>query len=98
MFKQASVRKPKASLVEGISSNNLGKPDFEIALIQHHEYCKALEKCGLSVLEIPSLSEFGLTKEDFPVLVEKAKVASSMKGNPVELTDEQLFRILERSL
>ncbi|KJF43120.1 iron-containing alcohol dehydrogenase [Draconibacterium sediminis] len=49
-------------------------------------------------LQIPSLSEFGLTKEDFPVLVEKAKVASSMKGNPVELTDEQLFRILERSL
>lgn len=49
-------------------------------------------------LQIPSLSEFGLTKEDFPVLVEKAKVASSMKGNPVELTNEQMFRILERSL
>lgn len=49
-------------------------------------------------LKIPSLSEYGLTKEDFPVLVEKAKVASSMKGNPVELTDEQLFCILDRSL
>ena len=49
-------------------------------------------------LQIPPLSEYGLRKEDFPVLVEKAKVASSMKGNPVELTDEQLFRILERSL
>ena len=49
-------------------------------------------------LQIPSLSEFGLTKEDFSILVEKAKVASSMKGNPVELADEQLFRILERSL
>ena len=49
-------------------------------------------------LQIPSLSEYGLTKEDFPVLVEKAKVASSMKGNPVELTDEQLFGILDRSL
>ena len=49
-------------------------------------------------LQIPSLSEYGLTKEDFPVLVEKAKVASSMKGNPVELTDEQLFCILDRSL
>ena len=49
-------------------------------------------------LKIPSLSEYGLTKEDFPILVEKAKVASSMKGNPVELTDEQLFCILDRSL
>lgn len=49
-------------------------------------------------LQIPSLSEFGLTKKDFPLLVEKAKVASSMKGNPLELTDKQLFRILEQSL
>nr|WP_321358559.1 iron-containing alcohol dehydrogenase [uncultured Draconibacterium sp.] len=49
-------------------------------------------------LQIPSLSEFGLSRDDFPVLVKKAKVASSMKGNPVELADEQLFRILERSL
>ncbi|WP_321370833.1 iron-containing alcohol dehydrogenase [uncultured Draconibacterium sp.] len=52
----------------------------------------------IAELQIPPLSEFGLAKEDFPVLVEKAKVASSMKGNPVKLTDEQLFRILERSL
>jgi alcohol dehydrogenase class IV len=49
-------------------------------------------------LQISTLSEFGLTQKDFPVLVEKAKAASSMKGNPVELTDKQLFRILERSL
>ena len=49
-------------------------------------------------LQIPPLSEFGLTEENFPVLVAKAKVSSSMKGNPVKLTDEQLFRILQRSL
>ncbi len=49
-------------------------------------------------LHIPSLSEFGLTEKDFPVLVEKGKASSSMKGNPVELTDKQLFRILEKSL
>ncbi len=49
-------------------------------------------------LEIPSLSEFGLTIKDFPGLVKKAKVSSSMKGNPVELTEDQLLRILEMSL
>lgn len=52
----------------------------------------------VSDLNLPGLSEFGLTRNDFPLLVEKAKASSSMKGNPVELTDEQLFRILERSL
>ncbi|QIA06938.1 iron-containing alcohol dehydrogenase [Draconibacterium halophilum] len=49
-------------------------------------------------LQVSTLSEFGLTQKDFPLLIEKAKVSSSIKGNPVELTDEQLFRILERSL
>lgn len=49
-------------------------------------------------LKIPSLSAFGLTSADFPVLVEKAKNASSMKGNPVELNVTQLTEILEKSL
>jgi alcohol dehydrogenase class IV len=49
-------------------------------------------------LKIPSLSAFGLTPDDFPVLVEKAKKASSMKGNPVVLDDESLMMILEKSV
>jgi len=48
-------------------------------------------------LRIPSLSNFGLTEKDFPELVEKAKNASSMKGNPVKLDDDQLTWILEKS-
>lgn len=52
----------------------------------------------VSVLQIPSLSSFGLSPSDFPVLVEKAKKASSMKGNPVELNDIQMAEILEKSL
>ncbi|HKI87956.1 MAG TPA: iron-containing alcohol dehydrogenase [Draconibacterium sp.] len=50
------------------------------------------------VLEIPSLSEFGVTQVHFTELVEKAKDASSMKGNPVLLSSEQLTTILEMSL
>jgi alcohol dehydrogenase class IV len=49
-------------------------------------------------LKIPSLSAFGLTPDDFPALVEKAKKASSMKGNPVVLSDESLMLILEKSI
>lgn len=49
-------------------------------------------------LKIPSLSAFGITSADFPVLVEKAKNASSMKGNPVELNVSQLEEIMEKSL
>ncbi|MCE4563512.1 iron-containing alcohol dehydrogenase [Maribellus sp. CM-23] len=52
----------------------------------------------ISELNVPSLAAFGLTPDDFPVLVQKAKAASSMKGNPLELNDEQLTWILEKSL
>lgn len=48
-------------------------------------------------LQIPRLSSFGLTPAEFPVLAEKAKKASSMKGNPVVLSDEELFEVLELS-
>jgi len=47
---------------------------------------------------IPPLSSFGITEKDFPELVAKAKVSSSMKGNPMELDDSQLKWILEKSL
>ena len=50
------------------------------------------------ILKIPSLSEFGVSQNHFPELVEKAKRASSMKGNPVLLSSEQLTTILEKSL
>jgi alcohol dehydrogenase class IV len=48
-------------------------------------------------LGIPKLTEFGLSTESYPLLVEKAKVASSMKGNPVLLDDEHLMQILLNS-
>ncbi len=49
-------------------------------------------------LEIPKLSEYGVTREDIPVIVEKSKNASSMKGNPVVLTDDELTEIMIRAL
>jgi alcohol dehydrogenase class IV len=49
-------------------------------------------------LKIPSLSHFGISEQVFPDLIQKAKNASSMKGNPVKLTDDQLELILKKSL
>jgi alcohol dehydrogenase class IV len=49
-------------------------------------------------LQVPGLAAYGLTQADFPTLVEKAAVASSMKGNPVNLTPAELTEILYRAL
>ncbi|MCD6289889.1 MAG: iron-containing alcohol dehydrogenase [Anaerolineae bacterium] len=49
-------------------------------------------------LHIPKLSEFGMTEADIPDLVERAKRASSMRYNPVRLSDEALADILRKAL
>jgi alcohol dehydrogenase class IV len=49
-------------------------------------------------LKIPTLSKYGLQKEDIPGIIEKAKNSSSMKGNPVELTDKELEQILLKTI
>jgi alcohol dehydrogenase class IV len=49
-------------------------------------------------LNIPSLAEYGLTKTHFPGTIVQARKASSMKGNPIELTDEELTKILENAI
>jgi alcohol dehydrogenase class IV len=49
-------------------------------------------------LEIPPLRTYGVAASDLPVLVEKAAQASSMKGNPIVLTGEELREIVSRAL
>jgi alcohol dehydrogenase class IV len=49
-------------------------------------------------MAIPLLSSYGLEKGDFAVLIEKSAAASSMKGNPIALTPDEMQTILERAL
>lgn len=46
-------------------------------------------------LGVKTLRDLGVRRAEFPVIIEKAAVASSMKGNPVPLTPAQLAEILE---
>jgi alcohol dehydrogenase class IV len=51
-----------------------------------------------SSLEIPTLSQLGLKQEMIPEVVSKSQNASSMKGNPIALTVDELTAILERAM
>ncbi len=55
-----------------------------------HELCSALQ--------IRPLSQLGLNERDFHDVVAKARKSSSMKGNPIELTDEELMEILKKAI
>lgn len=48
-------------------------------------------------LRVKRLRELGVRQAEFPVIIAKAKAASSMKANPVVLTEAQLREILERA-
>lgn len=49
-------------------------------------------------LEIPGLSAYGMEAKHLDSMVEAAAAASSMRGNPIELTREELRGVLESAL
>ncbi|WP_340111392.1 iron-containing alcohol dehydrogenase [Maribellus mangrovi] len=91
--------------IEALTAQNgdLSKYSELAKILTQNERAEAKESIRwveevVTYLKIPSLASFGLGRKDFPILVQKAKVASSMKGNPVVLEEEQLNQILEKSL
>ena len=54
------------------------------------EYCEKLR----ASMKIPTLAQQGVQKDDFETLADRTSRASSMKGNPVDLTMEELVGIL----
>ncbi|MFZ5891684.1 MAG: iron-containing alcohol dehydrogenase [Myxococcota bacterium] len=52
----------------------------------------------VQTLAIPGLADYGVTAAHFESIVAKGRAASSMKGNPVELSAEALGGVLEAAL
>ncbi len=51
-----------------------------------------------TAMKIPGLAALGVGPHDFAEIISKARAASSMKGNPIVLTDVELEQILAESL
>lgn len=49
MFINAIVRLPCRSIINGLTTSKLGKPDYYLALEQHSEYIETLRHSGLNV-------------------------------------------------
>jgi dimethylargininase len=48
-FTRAIVRPPSPTFADGLTTVDLGKPNYDRALHQHEKYCNALTACGLSL-------------------------------------------------
>jgi alcohol dehydrogenase class IV len=51
-----------------------------------------------AALSIPGLGSYGLNQEEIAAVVAAAQRASSMRANPIELTDDEVTQIVTRSL
>ncbi|UCE98723.1 MAG: iron-containing alcohol dehydrogenase [Planctomycetota bacterium] len=50
-----------------------------------------------AAFKLSSLDEFGLKEQNFRIIAAKARKSSSMKGNPIALTDDELMEILKKA-
>ncbi|MCK5057524.1 MAG: N(G),N(G)-dimethylarginine dimethylaminohydrolase [Candidatus Aminicenantes bacterium] len=94
MFKNAIVRKPGKSLVNGLTSANLGKPGYDKALTQHAGYVAALKKCGVEVTVLEADERFpdSVFVEDTAVVTARCAIitnpgAAGRKGEEVAIKE-----------
>lgn len=58
LFDRAVVCVPALSFAEGLTTGELGAPDYDKALQQHAAYCDALERCGLTLTRLDADERF----------------------------------------
>ncbi len=76
MFTKAIVRMPAENFAEGLTTKAMGAPDFEKTIQQHQAYCKALERCGLSLTNLEADPEHADSTfvEDVAIVTEHAAI------------------------
>ena len=76
-FTNAILRTPSINLCDGITSVDLGKPDYQLALQQHEAYHQTLKSIGLKTEVLEALDDFpdatfvedvALVKDNFAVV------------------------------
>jgi dimethylargininase len=79
VFHSAIVRPPSENFAAGLTSLNLGPPDYARALTQHEAYCTALEHCGLKLvrLEADARHPDSTFVEDTAVITESGGVLTN---------------------
>lgn len=58
MFRNAIVRTPSESIINGLSTSGLGKPVYSMALEQHGKHTETLRSIGLNVRVLPAQESF----------------------------------------
>lgn len=104
-FSRAIVREPGPSLIHGITTANLGLPDYQLALKQHKAYVHALTECGLTVIALPPDNDHpdSTFVEDTALLTPKCAIimrpgapARREETTGVETVIKEFYPVIER--
>jgi dimethylargininase len=79
MFSKAITKKPCSRFSEGITTSNLGKADYTLALKQYRAYVDALSSCGIEILELEADENFpdSCFVEDTAVIADEVAVITN---------------------
>jgi dimethylargininase len=100
MYHHAIVRMPGSNFDDGITTADIGAPEFEKAILQHQDYCKALRSCGLSltILDADPRYPDGCFVEDTAVITEQVAVITQ-PGHPARKGEqERIAEILSQRM
>ncbi len=76
MFTKAIVRQPAANFADGLTTVDLGIPDYAKTIAEHERYCEALQTCGLTLTRLEADSRYpdSTFVEDVAILTEHGAI------------------------
>ena len=100
-FAEAIVRAVPSTIDAGITSADLGSPDYEKAREQHDRYVGALKRCGLEVISLDADEEYpdSIFIEDTAVVTDRCAIVANPgaegRRGEVRAVEEALPRLYE---
>ena len=97
-FKSAITRKPAKNFARGLTTSNLGAPDYDLISKQHDAYVKALRSIGLEVVELaeePGYPDAHFV-EDTAVVTPEVAVITNLGAAPRRGEEDTIAPVLAR--
>ena len=104
LFTNAIVRLPAPSIRDGLTTSNLGKPDYSKALGQHIEYTETLKQLGLNIKVLPEnnlypdstfIEDVALCTSSFAVITSPGALSRRGETGNMRQVLSEYFNIIE---
>lgn len=98
MFRQAITRKPGRNFAAGLTTSNLGTPDYDLILQQHKAYVSTLRSLGLEVEMLQPLQEYpdAYFVEDVAIVTPEVAVITNPGARERAGEEEHIIPVLEQ--